>query len=252
MIERKFVKQNLTEQRIQEYIFSKLGKVGVSKVKLQLTPLGEKIIIYSSHPGLVVGSGGENIKSITAQLKKKFELENPQIEISEVKNPNADAQIVADKIASALERYGSKNFKGIMHRAIKDVLNEGVRGVEVVLSGKIPSSRAKSWRILSGYMKKCGDIAVTDVKFAKSTAKLKSGVIGVKVRIMPSGITMPDSVKIKEEILTEEPAKKIEEVAEAEKTIIVEEENKKEENSQKQKTKKKTTKKKDDKEIKNV
>lgn len=203
MIERKFIKQNVTEQRIQEYVFSKLGRAGISHVKLQLTPLGEKIIVFSSHPGLVVGSGGENIKALTIALKKKLNLENPQIEISEVGNPNSDAQIVADRISSSLERFGSKNFKGTMHRAIGDVLREGVKGVEIVLSGKIPGARAKSWRILTGYMKKCGDIAVTDVKFARASAQLKSGTIGVKVKIMPSGIILPDSVKIKEEEIKE-------------------------------------------------
>ncbi|MBW3023290.1 30S ribosomal protein S3, partial [Candidatus Woesearchaeota archaeon] len=199
MIERKFIKQNVSEQRIQEFVLSQLGRAGISHVKLQITPLGEKIVVFSSHPGLVVGSGGENIKAMTAMLKKNFKLENPQIEISEVSNPNLDAQIVADKISSSLERYGSKNFKGVMHRTISDVLNAGVKGVEIILSGKIPGSRAKSWRILSGYMKKCGDIAVADVKFARSYAKLKSGVIGVKVKIMPSDIVLPDTVKITEE-----------------------------------------------------
>ena len=217
MIERKFVKQNVTEQRIQEYVFSKLGKAGVSHVKLQLTPLGEKIIVFSSHPGLVVGTGGENIKSLTTSLKKKLKLENPQIEISEVSDPNGDAQIVADRIASSLERYGSKNFKGVMHRVIRDVLNEGVKGVEIVLSGKIPGARAKSWRILSGYMKKCGDIAVSEVKFARSSAKLKSGIIGVKVKIMPSGIILPDSVKMKEEVKAIEPAAEKQEAKEEKK-----------------------------------
>jgi len=203
MIERKFVKQNVTEQSIQEYVMSRLSRAGVSHVKLQLTPLGEKITVFSSHPGLVVGSGGENIKTLTAALKKKLKLENPQIEISEITTPNSDAQIVADKIAASLERYGSKNFKGVMHRTITDVINQGARGVEIVLSGKIPGARAKCWRILRGYMKKCGDIAVTDVKFARAYAQLKSGTIGVKVKIMPSGIVLPDTVKIIEEKKTE-------------------------------------------------
>jgi len=216
MIERKFVKQNLTEQQIQEYVFSRLGRAGISHVKLQLTPLGEKIIVFSSHPGLVVGTGGENIKALTSSLKKNFNLENPQIEISEVLEPNLDARIVADKICSALERYGSKNFKGIMHKTIGDVLRTGVKGVEVVMGGKIPGARAKSWRILSGYMKKCGDIAVTSVQFARGSAKLKSGIIGVKVKIMPADVILPDTVKIREvertkiitEIIKEEKAEK--------------------------------------------
>ena len=199
MIERKFVKHNVTENRIREYVFRALGRAGVSDIKLLLTPLGEKIVVFSSNPGLVVGKEGSNIKKLTSSLKKNFSLENPQIEISEVLNPYTESQIVADRIAGLLERYGTSNFKGVMHRAITDVLSAGVRGVEIVLAGKIPGSRAKRWRVLSGYMKKCGDLAVAEVRFARTTAKLKSGIIGIKVKIMPSGIILPDTVKIKEE-----------------------------------------------------
>lgn len=199
MIERKFVAQKVKEYRIQEYVISSLGKSGISHIKLQPTPLGEKIIVYSSHPGLVIGKAGENIKKLTATLKKKFELENPQIEISEIENPDLDAQIVADKIAFLLERYGTKNFKGVMHKTITSVMNAGARGVEVVLSGKLPSARAKTWRVLSGYMKKCGDIAISKVNKGMTVANLKSGTIGIGVKIMPAGLILPDHIKLKEE-----------------------------------------------------
>jgi len=220
MIERKFIKHNVTENKIREYVLSTIGRAGVGDIKLQLTPLGEKIVIFSSNPGLVVGKEGSNIKELTSSLKKNFNLENPQIEISEVQNPSADAQIVADRIAGLLERYGTNNFKGVMHRTIGDVLKSGVRGAEIVISGKIPGSRAKTWRVLSGYMKKCGDLAVVGVKSAKAIAELKSGIVGIKVKIMPSDITLPDTVKINEQELkeiSEEAVEEKKEVKEAEK-----------------------------------
>jgi small subunit ribosomal protein S3 len=221
MIERKFIKHNVTESKIREFVLSSLGRAGIGNIKLQLTPLGEKIVVFSSNPGLVVGKEGGNIKDLTAALKRNFNLENPQIEISEVQDPNTNAQIVADRVAGALERYGSGNFKGIMHKTISDVMNSGVRGVEMVLSGKIPGSRAKSWRILSGYMKKCGDIAVAHVNRAISTANLKSGVIGIRIKIMHSDVELPDTVRIKEEeakeIIVEESNKEYKEIEEAKK-----------------------------------
>ena len=199
MIERKFIKHNVTENKIKEYIMSALGRAGIGDIKLQLTPLGEKIVVFSSNPGLVVGKEGSNIKELTYSLKRNFGLENPQVELSEVPDANTRAQIVADRIAGSLERYGTNNFKGVMHRTIGDVMRSGVRGIEVVISGKIPGARAKCWRVLSGYMKKCGDVAVVGVQFARATAKLKSGIVGVKVRIMPFGLTLPDTVIIREE-----------------------------------------------------
>ena len=119
------------------------------------TPLGEKIIIYTSRPGLIVGRKGENIKKLTKNLKKKFDLENPQIEIAEVDKIMLDPQIVAERIASSLERFGSNRFKGIGHKTMEEVIQSGALGIEIVISGKIPGARAKSWRFYKGYLKKC-------------------------------------------------------------------------------------------------
>ena len=75
MIERSFVSQKIKEFQIQEYISENLKKVGHSHTKMVKTPLGEKIIIFASRPGLVVGRKGENIKKLTYTLKKRFNLE---------------------------------------------------------------------------------------------------------------------------------------------------------------------------------
>lgn len=199
MIERKFVAEKMKEFQIEEYITQSLENVGHSHTKMVKTPLGEKIIIYASRPGLIVGRKGQNIKQLTKTLKKKFGLENPQIEISEVENPNLDAHIVAEKIVDALERFGSEKFKAIGHKIMGDVMRAGALGIEIVVSGKVPSARAKSWRFYSGYLKKCGDIATVCVRKADAQAQLKTGIIGIKVRIMPSDIKLPDDIELIEE-----------------------------------------------------
>ena len=79
-------------------------------------------------------------------------------------------------------------------------MNSGARGVEIIISGKIPGSRAKSWRFLQGYLKKSGDIAISGVRHAQVSALLKSGIIGVKVAIMPPDIEMPDHVEVLKEL----------------------------------------------------
>lgn len=212
MIERDFVAQKTKEYYIKQYIEGRLKNAGISHIKLKKIPLGEKIIIYTNRPSLVVGSKGGNIKELTKILKKEFNLENPQVEISEVKEPYLDAHIVAERIATSLERFGSARFKGIGHKMIANVINSGALGVEIVFSGKIPSARAKSWRFYQGYLKKCGDAALTGVRSAQMTALLKSGAIGIKVAIMPPDVVLPDRVDILEtpqqpveELLTEKP-----------------------------------------------
>lgn len=203
MIERKFVQEKIREFEVHEYISQNMKSVGHSNTKMVKTPLGEKIIIYASRPGLIVGKKGQNIKLLTKTLKKRFNLENPQIEISEVTDLNLDAGIVAERITDSLERFGSEKFKAIGHKVMTDVMNSGALGVELIISGKIPSSRAKSWRFYSGYLKKSGDISLTGVNRAYGQAKLSKGVIGVKVSIMPPTTDLPDKVEIVQELRTD-------------------------------------------------
>ena len=209
MIERKFIAQKIKEFQIQEYITQNLENVGHSHTKMVKTPLGEKIIIYASRPGLIVGRKGQNIKQLTRTLKQKFGLENPQIEISEVENPSLDSNIVAEKIVDALERFGSEKFKAVCHKVMMEVMRAGALGIELVVSGKVPSARAKSWRFYSGYLKKCGDIAVMGVRKTHAQAQLKTGVIGIKVSIMPPGLELPDDIELVDKKQT-----KIEEIKE--------------------------------------
>ena len=209
MIERKFVAQKIKEFQIEEYITQSLHNVGHSHTKMIKTPLGEKIVIYTSRPGLIVGRKGQNIKLLTKTLKRKFNLENPQIEISEVENPSLDATIVAEKIVDALEKFGSEKFKAIGHKIMTEVMRSGALGIEISISGKVPSARAKSWRFYQGYLKKCGDIALS-VRKSNAQAQLKTGIIGVKVSIMPPDLKLPDDIELVDFVET-----KVEEVKEA-------------------------------------
>ncbi|KHO46804.1 MAG: 30S ribosomal protein S3P, small subunit ribosomal protein S3 [archaeon GW2011_AR3] len=203
MIERQFVAQKIKEYQIQEYIRNTLKRVGHSHTKLQKTPLGEKIIIHALRPGLVVGKKGQNIKKLTNTLKRKFNLENPQIEIAEVEAPYHDAHIVSERIAESLEKFGSARFKGISHKAMEDTMKNGALGIEILISGKVPSARAKQWRFYTGYLKKSGDIAQIGVNKAYAEAQLKTGTIGIQVRIMPPDIELPDDIEVVEDATTE-------------------------------------------------
>lgn len=203
-VERIFVAQKLKEHRIREFINKQLSRVGLSGIKLQRTPLGDKILVKASRPGLVVGRAGSNIQRLTEALKNEFHLENPQIEIEEITTIGLDANIIAEMIVNSLERFGSQRFKGVGHRSINEVMNAGALGVEILISGKIPSQRARTWRFYNGYLKKCGDVAVTGVDVAYKTAVLKTGAVGVKVSIMPPTTKLPDQIIVNTEPVIEE------------------------------------------------
>lgn len=215
MIEKQFVNQKIKEHLIQAYISSQLEKTGYSHTEIKRTPLGEKVIIYTTRPGIVVGRKGDNIKRLTNTLKKRFKLENPQIEIGEIKVPSLDVFYIADRIAGTLERFGSKRFKSTGYRMLQEILDAGALGAEIVISGKVPSSRAKTWRFSAGYLKKSGDVSESLIKKAYKVAKLKTGIIGIQVKIMTKDMQLPDKIILKDldkevqfEEIEEKPKKK--------------------------------------------
>lgn len=195
MEERNVVDFKKKEFAIKEYIKSVLEKGKISKVRIEYTPIGEKIIVATHKPGLVIGRRGEKIDELTRTLKTKFKFENPSIEIEEIKKPEFDAQIMADDIALSLERFGPLRFKVIAYRALQKIMGAGALGVEIVLGGKLPSSRAKSWRFSQGYLKKTGDSAKV-VDRAKSIAQTKPGTVGVKVAILAPTAILNDRIRI--------------------------------------------------------
>ncbi len=201
MIERQFITAKKRELMIKEFVKRELGKGKVSGVGLERTPLGERIIVHTSKPGLIIGRRGESIQELTNLLKQKFKLENPQIEIAEIKRQEHDAQFMADYIASSLERFGQLRFKSIAYKALQRIIDSDALGAELRLSGKLPSERAKSWRFAYGYLKKTGQPAELIVNKAYASAHTKPGVIGVKVSIVPPDA---DIIEIKERKIIEE------------------------------------------------
>jgi small subunit ribosomal protein S3 len=197
MEEKKFVAFKKEELGVREYIKNSLGKGRISNVMIEFTPVGEKIVIATSKPGLIIGRRGEKIDELTKVLKKKFHLDNPHIEIKEIMDPNLDAQLVADEIALLLERQGALKFKVIAYKMITQIMHAGAMGVEIVLSGKLPSERARSWRFAQGYLKKTGDPAKV-VDRAMSQAITIPGVVGIKVSILPPEAHIHDRIVIDE------------------------------------------------------
>lgn len=153
MIERKIVDDRITEFAVEKYLRESLRDVPIERTTYDKTPLGERITIYTSAPGLVIGREGSNIKKVTKNLREEFGFENPQVKIGEVKDPNLSAPIVAKTIANALERFGSQKFKLTAFKAIQSTMYAGAMGIEIRITGKIPSSRAKSWLFNKGYLK---------------------------------------------------------------------------------------------------
>ena len=201
MEERNTVKFKKDEFHMRESLKNEIGKGKVSKVRIEYTPVGEKIIVSTNKPGLIIGRGGEKIAELTELLKKEFKLENPHIEIDEVKKPEFDSQLIADEIALSMERFGPLKFKVVAYRALQRIIKAGALGCEIKLSGKLPSSRSKTWRFAQGYLKKTGDSSKI-VDNAKAIAHTKPGVVGVSVGILPPTAVLNDRITVEEVLIS--------------------------------------------------
>lgn len=223
MITKKVVGDKVLEHKIDSFLRKELGDVPIEKSSFEKTPLGEKITIHTSAPGLVIGRQGSNIKRLTELTRNSFGFKNPQIKIAEIKQPFLSANIVARMIANDLNRFGSQKFKLTGFKTLSNIMYNGAMGAEIRLTGKLPSSRAKSWRFAKGYLKKTGYVSDFLVDKAIESVTLKSGVVGIQVMIMKPNTPLPDKInyiEVKPEVEAVE--KEIEEKAKPKKEEKVE------------------------------
>ncbi|MCQ1535513.1 30S ribosomal protein S3 [Methanosarcina sp. KYL-1] len=217
-IERKFVNDGYVKASMNEYFAEQLSRAGYGGMELNRTPMGTQIIIYSEKPGMVIGKAGKVIRKLTRDVGTKYNLENPQIDAQEVKKPELNAQMMASRLASSIER--GWYFRKAGHNTIRAVMNAGALGCEVVISGKLTGARSRVEKFVDGYIKHSGKPVdeVVDEGFAVAIKKL--GTLGCKVRIIQPGVVLPDSFRIKEPGEVVEAAPEVAEVAEKEKAAV--------------------------------
>jgi small subunit ribosomal protein S3 len=200
-----FIEQGIKLMQINEYLRSELIRAGFAGVELQRTPLGVRITLKTSRPGLVIGKGGKRIQEITDVLQDQFGLEMPQIEVEEVAEPDLDAQIMAERLAYSLDR--GRHYRRAGYYILRKVMDAGARGVEIIVSGKVTSQRARTQIFRAGTMSKSGQPAQEGVDKGVAQCIQKSGVLGVIVKIMRANTKMGDDIKIKDDLLVKAQAK---------------------------------------------
>lgn len=209
-VDRLFVKRALEMAELNEYLEKELEHTGYGGMSLSRVPTGTRITLYVERPGAVIGKKGKSVQELTEELARRFKLENPQIEVVGIEKPELNASIMAKRIAFALER--GAHYRSLGYTFMNRIMEAGARGVEIVLSGKLGGDRAKKVRFYQGYLSKAGEPAHRLVSYGFAYAKLRPGVVGVKVRIMPP-VPTPDEIRIKTEVQEKETGR---EVAEAE------------------------------------
>jgi len=193
-VERKFVAEGVRRVRVEKHLKKELKRAGYGGMDLQRTPLGTQVTIFAEKPGIVIGKGGKLVRQLTQDLATDFAIESPQIEVQQVTNPNFNAQIMAERLANALERgwYFRKAGQSIIRR----VMDAGALGCEVIIAGKLTGARARVQKFTEGYIKHSGEPVNTIVEKGYAVAVKKLGVIGVQVKIIPAGAKIPDHFEV--------------------------------------------------------
>jgi small subunit ribosomal protein S3 len=193
-IVKRFITESIKKTEIDEFLQKKLERAGYGGVNLSKTPLGTHVVVYAMRPGIVIGRGGETIKELATVLEQNFKVANPQISVSEIEVPEQNAYVVASRVASALER--GVHFRRAGFWALNQVMDAGALGVEIVISGKLRTERARFEKFRAGYFPRCGDPALKYMRKAEVHVQLKPGIIGVRVKLMPPDAQFPDKIEI--------------------------------------------------------
>ena len=194
-MEKHFIQEGIIRSEIENYLKSELNRSGYSGITIQKTPLATRVILYVEKPPLVIGKKGKRINRLTRVLQEKYGVDNPAIDVQKIEVPTLDANIVARRIAVALER--GMNRRRVIYKALRAVMGCGARGIEITLRGKLvgKGGRSRTEKYLEGYMKKAGDSSKL-VDNGATQAYLKAGVIGVTVKIVRPDVIFPDQIEV--------------------------------------------------------
>ena len=188
---------NLVEDfKIREFLKSKLYTAGISKIEIERAAKRVKINIHTAKPGMVIGRGGSGIEVIKQDMKKLVIDKNVLINIVEVKQAENNAQLMAESVASQLEKRIS--FRRAMKQTIQRAMRTGVKGVKTACAGRLGGAEiARTEHYHEGTIP-CQTLRA-DIDYGFAEADTVYGKIGVKVWVY-RGEVLPTKKIVKEEV----------------------------------------------------
>jgi len=192
----KMIRRNVDRQLVREYLLKETERAGYGGLTFNRTPEGTKVTLQAEQVGRVIGRRGKVIHDLQRRLQEDFDLDNPQLEVEEIAESRTNAQVMASRLASSLERGWF--FRRAGHSTVQNIMDAGARGCIVILSGKITGARHRVEKFQKGHIKYCGETALQFMDVGFSTAVKKLGTIGCTVRIMRPGTRLPHEIAIQE------------------------------------------------------
>jgi len=183
--EKSAVKSLLTMHRtyaeLDEYLQSQLKEAGYAGVEVQKNPIGTRLTVFVTRPGLAIGRRGTGIKDLTERVGTKFGMVNPQIAVSEVESPELNPRIMAVRISQIVARGTA--FRRAATWTMNSIMAAGAAGVEISVAGKLRSDRSHKEKYRMGVVPKSGESATRVVREATTDVLLKLGLYGIQVKI---------------------------------------------------------------------
>ena len=160
-VEKSAVKSLLSMHRnyaeLDEYLEAQLKEAGYAGVDIQRNPVGTRITVFVTRPGLAIGRRGTGIKELTERVAQKFNLPNPQIAVSEVERPELNPRIMAQRTAQIVARGTA--FRRAANWTMTTIMEAGAMGCEIGVAGKLRSDRAHKEKYRMGVVPKSGETA---------------------------------------------------------------------------------------------
>jgi len=206
-VEKSAVKSLLSMHRtyadLDEYLEAQLKEAGYAGVDIQRNPVGTRITVFVTRPGLAIGRRGTGIKELTERVAQKFNLPNPQIAVSEVERPELNPRIMAQRTAQIVARGTA--FRRAANWTMTTIMEAGAMGCEIGVAGKLRSDRAHKEKYRMGVVPKSGETADEIVRSATTDVLLKLGLFGIKVKIaIPDAL--PPTIEFNEVTDAQQPA----------------------------------------------
>jgi len=201
---RRIIDRNVERHLVKEFLMNNTKKAGFGGLDIRRTPQGTEVTLKAERPGMVIGRKGRIINELQRRLDDEFDIQNPRLKVDEVEKPQLNAQIMAEKLASALER--GWYFRRAGHSTALNIMEAGAKGVLIILNGKITGARHRTQKFIAGHIKYCGETAIEHMDRGFSTAVKKLGTIGCSVAIMRPGTKLPHEITVygKEQVAVNE------------------------------------------------
>ncbi|MBR9706906.1 MAG: KH domain-containing protein, partial [Candidatus Diapherotrites archaeon] len=159
MIKQRFVSEGILNASLEEYIKKTLSKANIISVSVQKTALVSRVVIEAERPGIVIGKSGSSIKQLQIDLKEKFGIENPQVDVKQLdESPDLSAKLVAKNLAEQISRRPGNTWKRLVGMYVKRIMGAGAQGAEISVKGVIIGKGKPSSKLTeaAGHMKKSG------------------------------------------------------------------------------------------------